>query len=215
MNTATEALVRQIVTAALANKSCADPAFMVKLGVSNRHVHLSRADLDTLFGPGYELTQMKDLVQPGQYAAKETVTVAGPKGAIRGVRILGPVRGATQVELLRSDSFSLGITLPVRDSGCTDASPSVTLVGPRGAVTLHSGVMAAWRHLHLSEEDARAHGLSDGDRVRIRTTGDRAVQFEHVKVRTGKTHATEVHLDVDEANAACLQSGDMVEILTD
>lgn len=207
-----EALVGQIVAALLAGDG-SGRAFTAKLGVSNRHVHLSRADLDALFGPGYELTQTKALVQPGQYAAEETVTVAGPKGALQKVRILGPVRPSSQVELLRSDAFVLGVDLPVRDSGCMDPSPSVTLVGPRGSVALGRGVMAAWRHLHLSEDEARAHGLRDGDQVRVRAGGDRAVLFENVKVRAGRSHACEVHLDVDEANSACLRNGDMVEIL--
>ena len=206
-----EALVRAILDAIIA-KSEGD-VFEAPLGVSNRHVHLSQKDLEVLFGYGYTLTEAKPLNQPGQYAAKETVVVAGPKGAISKVRVLGPVREDTQVELLRSDAFVLGIELPVRMSGCMDASPQVTLIGPKGAVTINHGVMAAWRHIHMSSEEAAAHSLKDGDVVRLQTAGTRAVTFENVIVRAGSKHALEVHIDVDEANAACLSNGEKVRII--
>ena len=134
----------------------------IPVGVSNRHVHLSQGDLDALFGAGYELTKMKDLSQPGQYACKETVTVCGPKGAIEKVRILGPVRGKTQVEILAGDCFKLGVKAPARLSGDLDGTPGVTLVGPKGSVQTKSGLMAAQRHIHMLPEDAARFGVHDG-----------------------------------------------------
>ena len=182
-----------------------------ELGISNRHVHLCREDLDTLFGRDYELTPIKPLKQPGQYAAAETVIVAGPKGAIVKVRVLGPVRKTTQVELLCSDGFTIGIKCPVNHSGSDEPSPEVTLIGPKGSVRVNRGVMAAWRHVHLSEEYAAQLGLEDGDTLSLHTTGQRSVTFDNVKVRTGNFE-TEIHLDVDEANSAGLKNGDMLEL---
>lgn len=207
-----EKLISEIVEAMI-NADKKTTSFTAPLGVSNRHIHLSQADVETLFGPGYTLHESKPLLQPGQYATSETLVVAGPKGSLQKVRILGPTRSATQVELLRSDGFALGIDLPVRDSGCPDPSPSITLIGPKGAVTLHKGVLAAWRHIHISDADAGKHGLKDGDIVQLKTSGDRAVIFDHVKVRTGD-FLPEVHIDVDEANSACVSSGDLVEVIS-
>lgn len=185
--------------------------FTAELGVSNRHVHLSQEDLEILFGKDHSLSMMKPLKQPRQFAASETVVVAGPKGAISKVRVLGPVRKTTQVELLRSDGFTIGINCPINHSGSDEPSPTVTLIGPKGSVTVNRGVMAAWRHVHLSELTAEKLGLKDGDTVSIRTTGDRAQIFDNVKIRTGY-FTTEIHLDVDEANSACVKNGDVLEV---
>jgi propanediol utilization protein len=185
----------------------------VPVGVSNRHIHLCADDLFTLFGEGYELHKMRELKQGGEYfAAEETLTVKGPKGSIDRVRLLAPLRDSTQVELLISDSYRLGIKLPVRDSGSRDASPTVTLIGPKGSVELSSGVMAAWRHVHIREEDAARIGLKDGDYVLARGGSCRAAILENVKIRTGD-FIPELHIDVDEANALGVNDGDDLEIL--
>jgi len=180
----------------------------VPLSISARHVHLSPSHLEELFGPGYQLQPMKDLSQPGQYAAHEQVTLVGPKGIIEKVRILGPTRSATQVEISRSDSFRLGISdPPVRDSGQHQGSPGITIVGPQGAVTLPQGVILAMRHLHLHPDQAAACGLADGRLVRIHVGGERELTFGQVLVRVNSQYAMDFHLDVDEANAAGVKPG--------
>ncbi len=185
----------------------------IPAGVSNRHVHLSQGDLSVLFGEGYELKKMKDLKQAGEYAAEETVSVQGSKGKIDRVRVLGPLRAATQVELLISDGFTLGITPPVRDSGSREPSPTVTVIGPEGSVTLSTGVISAWRHVHLNAKDADAMGLKEGQYVSVRSKGDRAVVLENVKVRFGN-FIPEVHIDIEEANAAGIKNDDLLEIIS-
>lgn len=212
MLTKEEALVREIVERYICTVGTKQP-FFVPAGISNRHIHLCREDMEVLFGPGHELQHMKDLVQKkAGYAAKETLTVVGPKGVIEKVRILGPLRSSTQVELLITDSRKLGIILPVRESGSQEPSPSLTLVGPKGAVTIHKGVMAAWRHVHLSPQDAEQLGLKDGDSIKVRNQGDRSVIFENVQIRVGD-FVNEMHLDVDEANAANIKDDDKIELL--
>ncbi len=186
--------------------------FLVPAGVSNRHIHLCREDLDTLFGKGYELQPMKTLYQKSDFAAKETLVIAGPKGAISKVRILGPLRAYTQVEILVSDGFTLGITPPIRDSGSREASPALTLIGPAGSVTVNAGVLAAWRHLHLGASDAARLGVKNGDMVQIRVAGNRGLTLDHVKIRVGN-FIPEFHIDVDEANAALIKTGDQLEVI--
>lgn len=186
--------------------------YLVPAGVSNRHIHLCREDLDTLFGKGYELQPMKSLYQKNDFAAKETLVVAGPKGAIGKVRILGPLRSYTQVELLVSDGYTLGITPPIRDSGSRAESPAVTLIGPAGSVEVHAGVLAAWRHLHLGAADAQQLGVQEGDMVQVRTCGERSLTLNNVKIRVGK-FIPELHIDVDEANAALVKTGDQLEVV--
>lgn len=186
--------------------------YQVPVGVSNRHVHLSRQDLNALFGNGYQLTPIKDL-QPGQYAAQETVTLAGPKGIIENVRILGPVRPASQIELSRSDCFKLGIKAPLRDSGELEGTPGCVLIGPKGAINLAQGVMIAVRHIHMHTRDAQEFGLNDGDRIQVRVEGERAMELDNVLVRVSDNFALEMHIDTDEANAAFLNSGDLVEMV--
>lgn len=185
----------------------------VGVGVSNRHVHLSESDTRALFaGP---LTVERAISQPGQFAAVQTVTIEGPKGRIEGVRVVGPARGATQVELARSDARRLGIEPPVAASGSLGSSiGGVTLEGTAGSVRLETGVIVAGRHLHLSDTDARAWGLADGDLLDVRAgAGSRAITFHGVLVRAGPKHATEIHLDADEANAAALRTGDRATIV--
>lgn len=206
--------IRDLVERHMNDNSCGqtEEAYLVPAGVSNRHVHLSREDMEVLFGKGYELQLMKGLYQKTDFAAKETVVVAGPKGAISKVRVLGPLRAHTQVELLISDGFTLGITPPIRDSGSREPSPSVTLIGPKGSVTLNSGVLAAWRHLHLGTADAQKLGVKEGDRVQIRVRGDRGLTMDNVKIRVGD-FIPELHIDVDEANAAQIKTGDQLEVI--
>jgi len=183
------------------------------VGVSNRHVHLDRQDCDELFGKDYELTESKLLSQDGMFAAKETVILAGPKGALIGVRILGPLRRNTQVEISFSEARHLGVMPPVMQSGETGKTPELTIIGPRGTVVNNKAVMVAWRHVHMDVDWAAARGLKDNDIVKVRTTGARSVIFENVVVRTGRGWVNEVHIDTDEGNAANIKTGDIVEII--
>jgi propanediol utilization protein len=184
----------------------------VPVGISNRHIHLSQQDLETLFGPGYELTVRGPLSQTGQFAAEETVTIEGPKSSISNVRILGPTRKETQIEISRTDSFALGLKPPVRDSGLLDGSPGVTVIGPKGRVTLDKGVILAQRHIHMNEEDAARFGVKDKEMVSVRVGGERGVVFENVLVRVRSDFVLEMHIDTDEANAAILSNGELVEV---
>ena len=183
------------------------------IGVSNRHVHLSAEHLSALFGAGHALTATKDLSQPGQFAAKETVRIAGPKGAIDNVRVLGPVRQETQVEISATDSFALGVPAVVRDSGHPEGSPSVKLIGPVGEVNLDRGVIVAARHIHMHPDQAVPWGIRDGQRVRIRVESERPLVFDDVLVRVNPQYQGEVHLDTDEANAALVKTGATALIL--
>lgn len=204
------ALVDEVVRAVL--ERIQRPAPLIPLGISGRHVHLSQEHLEILFGPGYRLKEMRPLSQPGEFAAVETVVVAGPKGALSGVRILGPTRRRTQVEVSRTDAFTLGLCPPVRDSGDLDGTPGATLIGPKGTVVLSQGVILAKRHLHLTPEDAKAFGVSDKQLVSVRCGGDRALTFDAVLCRVSPNYKLEFHLDTDEANAALLKNGDLVAL---
>ncbi len=185
----------------------------VPVAASARHVHLCRADVEKLFGPGYQLQKFKDLVQPGQYACKEQVTVVGPRGQIERVRVLGPERKDTQVELAMTDSFQLGIKLPIRMSGKTSGTPGCKLVGPAGTAEIAEGAIAAARHLHASKAQAAFYGLKDGQVVSLRSGGERSVVFENVVVRAGDGHELEVHLDTDESNAAAMAGSPLMEVI--
>ena len=185
----------------------------IPVGISNRHIHLSQADLDALFGAGYELTKMKDLSQPGQYACKETVTVVGPKGAIEKVRSLGPVRKATQVEVIAGDSFKLGVAGDVRMSGDLAGTHGVTLVGPKGSVQTKEGLIVAQRHIHMTLADAARLGVKDGDIVDIKVTGNRGGIFSNVTIRANDSSALECHIDTEEANAMGLTSKSTITIV--
>ena len=182
--------------------------FEVNIGVSNRHIHLSQADLEILFGEGYQLKKMKDLSQPGQYAAKEVLDVIGPKGKIERVRILGPVRKDSQVEISVSDSIKLGIEPPIRDSGDIDRTPGITLVGPKGTLELTKGVIIAKRHLHLDPVTAKEMGLADKDLITAELKTERPIKLEAIGVRVSDQYATDLHIDMDEANAALAKNGD-------
>lgn len=185
----------------------------VLVHVSNRHLHLSAEHLNKLFGNGYALTKWKDLVQPGQYAAKEAVTLVGEKGKIEKVRVFGPVRKETQVEISGTDQFILGLRVPVRDSGNLAGTPGIRIVGPAGEVTTDYGVIRALRHIHMTQEDARRTGVADRDIVDVRLNGDRTTVCEGVLVRVVEPAALEMHIDTDEANAAGVPSESIGEIL--
>ncbi|MBL8959199.1 MAG: hypothetical protein JNJ98_05045 [Gemmatimonadetes bacterium] len=189
-------------------------AFQVSIGISNRHVHLSADDATALFGPG-GLTTHRALTQPGQFAAEQRVAVVGPSGRIEGIRVVGPARGATQLEIAMSDAAALGVAPPVANSGMLSTSAGgVTLEGPRGRITLTRGVIVAARHLHLSPADARRHHLADGDTVAIRCgVAGRETTWHGVLVRSGDGHATEFHLDVDEGRAAGVTTGDIATVV--
>jgi len=182
----------------------------VPVGVSNKHIHVSEKDMVTLFGPDYQLKHFKGLKQPGQYAAEEKVDLVGPKGSIGNVRVLGPTRGQTQIEVSRTDSIKLGINPPVRDSGDLKGSESVTLKGPQGSVDLKEGVIIAHRHIHITPELAEEHGLEDKQMIEVSCTGPRALTFGKVLVRVSDKYSLELHVDIDEANAAMLNNGDEV-----
>lgn len=186
--------------------------FTVPVGISNRHVHLSRQDMDTLFGPGAELTRMKAVKQPGQYAAEETVTVCGPKGKLERVRVLGPLRAKTQVEISQSDGIRLGLAAPLRMSGDLDGTPGAEIIGPAGTVMLDYGVIVAWRHVHMLPETAAEAGFHDGEVVAVAVFGERAGVLGNVVVRAANASALELHIDVEEANAFFLRNNDTVSI---
>jgi len=184
----------------------------VPVGISNRHIHLSKQDLETLFGEGYQLTIRNDLSQTGQYAAEETLTIEGPKAPLLNVRILGPTRKETQVEISRTDSFALGVKPPVRDSGHLKDTPGITLVGPQGKIELQRGVIIAQRHIHMTEAEAEQFGVKDKDLVSVRVGGERGVVFHNVLIRVRDDFVLEMHIDTDEANAAILSNGQLVEV---
>ena len=170
---------------------------------SARHVHVSQADLEVLFGAGYELTKKKDLSQPGQYAATERVDVVGPKGEIKGVSILGPVRPATQVELALTDARKIGLPAAIRESGDIDGTAGCKLVGPNGEVEIEIGVIAAKRHIHMTPEDAAECGVQDKDVVSVKIeTAERSLVFGDVVCRVSPKFALAMHIDTDESNAA-------------
>lgn len=186
--------------------------FRIPIGVSNRHVHVSRADLDRLYGKDYALTHKSELGQPGQFAANETVTLQGPKGTFEHVRILGPVRSQSQVEISKTDSFRLGVKAPITLSGHLQGTPGITLIGPRGTVDLPCGVIIAKRHIHMTPAQAAARHLKDGQIVDVETLGERRGILGDVIIRVSDTAGLEMHIDVDEANACSLSNHDYVMI---
>jgi putative phosphotransacetylase len=189
--------------------------FKVPVGISNRHVHLSQEHIEILFGAGHELTRTKDLSQPGQFASEEMVTLVGPKGSMEGVRVLGPARKATQIELAATDTFKLGVKPPVRDSGEHGGTPGIELVGPKGSVKVDAGVIIAARHIHMTPEDAQKYNLKDGDHVKVAVPGPRAGVFEKVLIRVSPNYALDMHVDTDEGNAFGLKNGDLLDVILD
>ena len=202
------ALVTQAVQAELQKRSR-----QVPVGISVRHIHLTRADVDKLFGYGYQLTHKKALSQPGQFACEECLDVIGPKGELKRVRILGPERSATQIELAQTDCRTIGVNAPVRSSGDTKGTPGVTLRGPLGELTVPEGVIVADRHLHMTPAQAAAFGLADGDRVQIRINGLKPGIMGGVLVRASNKCALDFHIDTDDGNAFLLKQGQLVTVL--
>lgn len=208
-----DALVKEIVSRIMAQCEEAEDGD-IPVGVSNRHIHLSTEHLEILFGKGYELTPFKDLSQPGQYACKELLTIVGPSlRPIEKVRVLGPVRSASQVEISRTDSFVLKVKPPVRESGDIAGSAPITIIGPKGIVTLKEGCIIANRHIHMSEDEGKAFGLKDGDYVNVEANGERKTTFYDVQVRVNKAFRLEMHIDTDDANAAGIGNGAKVKIV--
>ena len=186
----------------------------IPVGVSNRHIHLTRADVDTLFGAGYELQPLKDLSQPGQYACKECLTIVGPSlRPIENVRVLGPLRKATQVEISRTDSFTLKVKPLVRESGKLDGSAAITIIGPKGVITIPQGCIIANRHIHMSPADGERFGVKDGDYETVDAEGARRTRFFDVQVRVNDAFRLEMHVDTDDANAAGIGNGAVVHIV--
>lgn len=183
------------------------------VGVSGRHVHLSQGDLEALFGAGYELTPIKNLSQPGQFAAREVVTLVGPQGVIERVRVLGPVRSQTQVEIFAGDSFTLGVPAMVRMSGKLEGTPGITLAGPKGTVAIPNGVMVAARHIHMSLAQAASMGLHDGQVVSIAFDGERGGRLDGVTIRANGSGELDCHIDREEANALGISNGSRVRII--
>ncbi len=201
-----EKIVREVVSGSSAD-SC-------PIGISNRHIHLSKEDVEILFGKGYELQKLKDLSQPGQFACKETLTIVGPSmRPIEGVRVLGPERKATQVEISRTDSFQLKVKPPVRESGKIEGSAPITIIGPKGVVSHKEGCIIANRHIHMSLEDGDKFGVKDCDYVTVELNGERRTTFYDVQIRVHKDFRLEMHIDTDDANAAGVKNGDMVKII--
>ncbi len=180
----------------------------VPLEVSARHIHLSKEILEQLFGEGYQLKSIKKISQPEQFAAEETVAIIGSKGKLERVRVVGPIRDHTQIEISKTDSFILGLEVPVKISGDIKGTPGFKVVGPQSEVELEQGLIVAKRHLHLSPKQAKELNLKKGDEVSVKVTGERGLIFNKVEVRTGEKHEMAVHLDTDEANTAGVKQGD-------
>ena len=190
-----------------------DSSFEVE--ASGRHVHLSRTELDALFGTGYELTKAKDLSQPGQYASKERLTVVGPKGAFHNVVILGPVRKESQVEVSLTDCLQLGVKAPIRESGDIEGTPGIVLVNGDKSVSLDKGLIVAKRHVHMTPEDAEKIGVKNHDIVKVKVEGARPLIFDDVVIRVSPKFATYMHIDYDEANACGFSKGIRGRIIKD
>jgi putative phosphotransacetylase len=188
-------------------------SYKVKVGVSNKHLHLSEADFKTLFGEDKKLTPIKELVQPGQFACDERVELIGEKGAFKNIRIIGPLRPQTQVEISLTDTRALGVKPEIRESGDLKGTPGIKIIGPAGEIDLDEGVIVAKRHVHLNPDQSKESGFNNGDIVKVKIgDGDRKLVFDDVVIRTGIKHEGEFHLDTDEANAGSVKSGDEIEI---
>jgi putative phosphotransacetylase len=183
------------------------------IALSNRHIHLSEKDLYVLFGEDYELTKMKDLSQPGQFACDEKVDIVGPKGTLKGVRVLGPVRKNTQIEVSVSDAFALGVKPVIRNSGDIVGTPGAKIVGPKGEVEIEQGIIVAARHIHMHTTDAEYYDVKDKDIVSIKIDGPRGLVFNNVLVRVSEKFHLEMHIDIEEGNACGVKNCDLVELI--
>ncbi len=185
----------------------------VPINLSNRHVHLSEEDLEALFGKGYQLTSIKDLSQPGQFACEECVDIEGPKGSIKKVRILGPTRPDTQVELLLADTFKLGVAAVIRESGDIEGTPGIKITGPKGTIEVSKGAIVAARHIHMSVQDAIDYGVKDKDIVSVEVDGIRGLVFKNVLIRSSDKYSLDMHIDTEEGNAAGIKNGTLGKII--
>jgi len=205
--------ITRMVLATIAASDNKTNGFEVPVGVSNRHIHLSQQDVETLFGEGHQLTKKKELMG-GQYACEECCTIVGLKlRAIENVRVLGPARKETQVEISQTDARKLGINVPVRESGDIGGSAPIAIVGPKGAIYCKEGCIIAARHIHMSPADASHAGLSDGDYVSVTVDNERGTTFDKVKIRVDESFTLEMHIDTDEANASEICTGNKVKIV--
>lgn len=184
----------------------------VKVGISARHVHVTNSDVEILFGKGYELNREKDLSQPGQYACEERVTIVGPRSEIQRVRILGPERSQTQVEISKTDARALGIDAPVRLSGNLEGAGEVTIIGPVGTITKNAAIISA-RHIHVTKQEAISLGIYGKDKVSFKVNSKRGGIMDDVYVRVDENFRCEIHVDTDEGNAFLLEPGQEVELI--
>lgn len=217
--TEVEKLVREVLTTRLRSSggkpqsSTGGPPHPLVVNVSARHMHVTPEHLEILFGPGAKLTKLKDLYQAGEFASEQLVTIIGPRQrVIPNVRILGPTRNYTQVELSNTDGIYLGIELPLRISGDHKDTPGMTIMGPKGALTINQGVIRAQRHVHMSTEDMAYYGVKDGDYMKLRIDGPCGVIFDRIKVRYHPKVILEVHIDTDEGNACDIESATHIEL---
>ena len=206
MNNLVEHIVAEVIT------RVKKEAF-IEVEASGRHVHLCKEHIDLLFGKDYELTKIKDLSQPGQYACKERVTITGPKGSLNNVIVLGPARKATQVEVSLTDATVLGIKAPVKESGSIKGTPGITISTERASITVYEGVIVAKRHIHMTPEDAEKFGVKDKEIVGAKVYGSRPLIFDDVVIRVSKDFRTFMHIDYDEANACGFTKGTLCRIV--
>jgi putative phosphotransacetylase len=210
------AYIKQLVLEELAGHGlapCREPLVMVPVGVSARHMHVTKEHMAVLFGPGSELTVHRPISQPGQFAANEQVTLVGPKGTIERVRILGPYRKKTQIELAPSDARRLGLEPPVRRSGDIAGTPGITVIGPYGKLELDEGCIIAERHIHMTPADAEAYGVRNGQKVKVRVDGVKGGIMDHVMIRVRDDFKLELHIDTDDANGFGIKNGSMLAII--
>lgn len=208
-----ELITRMVMESLKKQEQRQEAGYMVPIGVSARHIHLTQEDLEILYGPGYQLTKKKELMG-GQFASNELVTIVGLKlRAIENVRILGPCRKKSQVEISATDALKLGVKAPVRESGDIAGSAPIALVGPKGALYLKEGCIVAARHIHMSPADAKAAGVHDGDYVSVKADNERGTIFNNVKIRVDDSFTLEMHIDTDEANASQIATGNTVRIV--
>ena len=206
-------LIARLVMEAIDKKESTSNGFMVPIGVSARHIHLTQEHVEVLFGEGYQLTKRKELMG-GQFAANEQVTIVGLKlRAIENVRVLGPVRSKSQVEISATDAIKLGVRAPIRLSGDIEGSAPIAVVGPKGVIYLDEGCIIAKRHIHMAPKDAIAAGVRNGDIVSVKADNERGTVFNHVQIRVDESFTLGMHIDTDEANAAKISTGETVTII--
>ena len=212
-NQSIELITRMVLESIQKQEASSENGYVVPVGVSARHIHLTQEHVEALFGEGYQLTKKKGLMG-GQFASNETVTIVGLKlRAIENVRILGPVRSKSQVEISATDALRLGVKAPIRESGNIAGSAAIAVVGPKGAIYLNEGCIVAKRHIHMAPQDAMAAGVHDGDIVSVKADNERGTTFNNLQIRVDDSFTLEMHIDTDEANAAKIATGDTVRII--